>query len=146
AGQAGGVAWRRPRASDLTRRYGPDGTLGRMREPPADRGPTRSDSVSGKRHWATAHVRGVLAAVIAGLGVAAVWWRREPLSEGRWPDTRVQRLRDEAALALQTGALTRADGGGARELYEAAVALDPDRPDTRAGLAKVGQAALARAE
>ena len=117
-----------------------------MRQSAADAGPTGDQNVSRKRHDASAHWRGVLAAVIAVLGIAVVLWLRQPLSEWLWPDTRVQQLRNEAALALQAGELTRADGRGARELYEAAVALDPDRPDTRDGLAKVGQAALARAE
>ncbi|HSM11991.1 MAG TPA: hypothetical protein VK827_10545, partial [Lysobacter sp.] len=117
-----------------------------MREPSADTGPDRHDSLSWKRHHRTPPWRGVLAAVIAVLGIAMVLWLRQPLSEWLWPDTRVQQLRDEAVLALQAGELTRTDGRGARELYEAALALDPDRPETRDGLARVGQAALDRAE
>src|SRR5690606_16702739 len=37
------------------------------------------------------------------------------------------------------------DGSGARELYEAARAIDPDQPAPRAGLARVAEAALAQA-
>lgn len=76
--------------------------------------------------------------------VLALLWFRQPLSEWLWPETRAQQLRADAALALQQGRLTAADGSGALELYEAALALDPDRMETRAGLAEVGQAALAR--
>lgn len=90
--------------------------------------------------------RGVVAGLIAILGVALLLWAREPLSDWMWPDTQVQQLREEAERALQTGVLTRSDGRGARELYEAAIALDPDRPETRYGLIRVGQAALAQAD
>lgn len=88
----------------------------------------------------------MLALLFAVAAVGTLLWLRQPLSERLWPDTRAQQLREEAALALQAGDLTRADGRGARELYEAALAQDPDRPETRAGLAQVGHAALAQAE
>ncbi len=83
--------------------------------------------------------------MVAVMGVALLLWLREPLSDWLWDDSQVQQLRLEAAQALQAGVLTRSDGRGARELYEAAVALDPDRPETRRGLTLVGQAALAQA-
>lgn len=70
---------------------------------------------------------------------------RQPLSDWLWPDTRGQQLRADAAQALAEGRLTALDGRGARELYEAALALDPDRPDAREGLARVGAAALVKA-
>ena len=70
---------------------------------------------------------------------------RQPLSDLLWPQTRAQQLRADAAHALAQGKLTADDGHGARELYEAALALDPDRTDARAGLARVGEAALAQA-
>ncbi len=86
----------------------------------------------------------------AGIAVAAVVLAlllvlRQPLSDWLWPQTRAEQLRADAALALAQGKLTAAGGHGARELYEAALALDPDRTDARAGLARVGQAALAQA-
>ncbi len=71
---------------------------------------------------------------------------RQPLSNWLWPDTRAQQLQADAAHALQQGQLTSADGRGARELYAAALALDPDRSDARQGMAKVGQQALVQAE
>lgn len=79
-------------------------------------------------------------------GIVLLLLAREPISEWLWPDTRIQRLRADAAQALQAGQLTRADGRGARELYEAALALDPDRPDAWDSLARVGRAALTGAE
>lgn len=86
-----------------------------------------------------------------GLGVAAlallaalIAWR-QPLSQWLWPDTRLQTLRDQAAQALAEGRLSSPDGRGARELYEAALALDPDRSDAREGLGRTGVAALKQA-
>ena len=86
---------------------------------------------------------------LAGLGalalVALLVAVREPLADRLWPRNRVQQLSGEAALALARGHLTAADGSGARELYEAALAVDPDRGEARAGLARVAEAALLRA-
>jgi tetratricopeptide (TPR) repeat protein len=70
---------------------------------------------------------------------------RQPLANWLWPQTRAERLHERAARALAQGKLTAPDGTGARELYSAALALDPDRTDARAGLDRVGQAALAQA-
>ncbi|MGY0618505.1 hypothetical protein [Lysobacter sp. A378] len=86
-----------------------------------------------------------LAVVLAIGGVAALLVARQPISQWLWPDTRIQQLRIDAAQALGAGELSRADGRGARELYEAALALDPDRIGARDGLVAVGNAALARA-
>ncbi|WP_386747156.1 hypothetical protein [Agrilutibacter niabensis] len=77
--------------------------------------------------------------------VIALLLLRQPLATWLWPETRAERLRQEGARALAQGRLTAADGSGARELYTAALALDPDRADARAGLDRVGQAALAQA-
>lgn len=85
---------------------------------------------------------------LAGVGALVVLLLvavREPLADRLWPRNRVQQLSGEAALALARGHLTAADGSGARELYEAALAVDPDRGEARAGLARVADAALLRA-
>lgn len=82
--------------------------------------------------------------VVAVVAIVLLLLVREPLSNWLWPDTRAQQLRADAASALAEGRLTSPDGKGARELYEAALALDPDRMDARQGLARVGQAALAQ--
>lgn len=92
------------------------------------------------RHWLQAAL--ALAAVVV-VTALAVW--RQPLSEWVWPETRLQRLREQAAQALSEGRLSSPDGRGARELYEAALALDPDRSDARAGLSRTGELALQQA-
>lgn len=90
--------------------------------------------------------RRVAALVVSLVSVLAlVVWMRQPIADWLWPDTRIQQLRDEADVALQAGRLSAPNGRGARELYEAAIALDPDRPEARAGLARVGRAALVEA-
>ena len=77
--------------------------------------------------------------------VAVLVVTRAPLADRLWPQNRVQQLTGEAALSLARGHLTAADGSGARELYEAALAVDPDRGEARAGLARVAETALLRA-
>lgn len=88
--------------------------------------------------------RGALIVVFAAL-IAAVLAFRDPIAEWLWPDTRIQQLRDAGALALANGQLSATDGRGAREFYEAALALDPDRVEVRKDLVRVGDAALAQA-
>ncbi|WP_428480755.1 hypothetical protein [Pseudoxanthomonas mexicana] len=70
---------------------------------------------------------------------------RRPLADVLWPETRVQALLDQAARALADGRLDAADGSGARQLYEAAQALDTDRSEASMGLRRVGQEALRQA-
>jgi hypothetical protein len=91
-----------------------------------------------RRYW-----RWVVA--IALLLAVAVVAFRQPLANLMWPDMRVQRLLDEAEIALQQGKLNAADGTGARQRFEAALALDSDRAEARAGLGRVAETALAQA-
>ncbi len=62
-----------------------------------------------------------------------------------WPENRGQLLLDQAERALIDGRLDVADGSGARQLFEAARALDPDDVRPQAGLSRVSDAALADA-
>jgi len=62
-----------------------------------------------------------------------------------WPETRAQALLDEAAAATAAGHLSASDGTGARQLYEAALALDPDDARPQSGLADVARAAVVQA-
>lgn len=92
-----------------------------------------------RRHW-----RWAVAAVFV-LVVALVALRR-PLADVFWPETRVQSLLDQAERALRDGRLDADDGTGARQLYEAAQALDTDRTEAATGLRRVAQAALRDAD
>ena len=62
-----------------------------------------------------------------------------------WPQDPVLTLLEHAQDALDGGRLTAPDGSGARELYTAAIAMDPDRGEAREGLAQVALAAVAQA-
>lgn len=84
------------------------------------------------------------AALLPGLLGVVVF--RDALGRWLWPEPRYDALRQRAEIALQAGELTAAQGGGARELFEAALALQPDQLEARDGLARVALAALARAE
>lgn len=98
------------------------------------------------RRWPPAlRSRIAQAVVLVALLIVLAFLYRAPLADRLWPETRAQALREAAAVALARGHLTAADGSGARELYEAALALDPDRVEARAGLQRVAQAALAEA-
>lgn len=85
----------------------------------------------------------LVAAIVVLLGLLV--WFRQPLADRLWPQTRAQALREQAAQALAQGRLTASDGSGARELYEAALAMDPDRSEAREGLMQVAQVALEQA-
>lgn len=84
-----------------------------------------------------------LGVALALVLLAVVAWRG-PLAEYLWPQARAEVLRARAAQALAQGRLSASDGSGARELYEAALAMDPDRDDALLGLARVADAALVR--
>ena len=91
-----------------------------------------------RRHWRWWLIGSML--LIVALAVL-----REPLAGWLWPQTRAQALHGEAERALAQGRLSAADGSGARELFEAAIAMDPDRVAAHQGLAQVALAALAQA-
>jgi tetratricopeptide (TPR) repeat protein len=61
------------------------------------------------------------------------------------PDSRMNQQLEMAQAALSRGELSRGDGRGARELFEAALAIDPDQSAARDGLLQVRDAAIARA-
>ena len=86
---------------------------------------------------------GICVAMLALLLLSVVF--RARVSTVLWPDSRSEALRFQANAALQAGKLTAVDGSGARELFEAALALQPDQIQARDGLAMVARAALERA-
>lgn len=94
--------------------------------------------------WARAHWRWL---AVAGLGFVVVLAAlRQPLADLIWPQNRTQALLVQAETALARGHLSAADGSGARELFEAAAAMDPDRGEPVQGLARVADAAVAQAQ
>ena len=91
--------------------------------------------------------RHVLTSVLALLLVAFVVsvLFRGSISAWLWPDSRSEELQLQANAAMQAGRLSQADGSGARELFEAALAVKPDQVQAREGLGRVALAALERA-
>lgn len=85
--------------------------------------------------------------IALGVGLLAVVLMivRQPLADWLWPETKIQQLLDEGERALREGRLSEADGSGARERFEAAAALDPDRRNIQDALVRTGQAALQQA-
>ncbi len=85
----------------------------------------------------------LVAAVVLFVGLMLV---RRPLADWFWNEPRIEQMLEQADAALAAGRLSAADGSGARELFQAALALDGDRTEARAGLQLTGAAALRAAE
>ncbi|WP_256776875.1 MULTISPECIES: hypothetical protein [unclassified Stenotrophomonas] len=79
---------------------------------------------------------------IAALVFIALVMLRGPLANWFWNEPQIEQLLDQGDRALAAGRLSADDGTGARELYQAALALDGDRSQARTGLARTAQAAL----
>lgn len=93
--------------------------------------------------------RGWLAPVLVLilLGAAgAMWYGRSFLSNNLLPRTELNDVLSRAQQALAAGRLDGNDGTSARELFQAAVALEPDNDAARNGLHQVGMAELAQAD
>jgi tetratricopeptide (TPR) repeat protein len=79
-------------------------------------------------------------AVVAGL------WFNQGRLRGLVPRTDFDDVLHRAQVALQQGHLDGTDGTSARELFEAARALEPDNDAARQGLNDVGRAEISRAD
>lgn len=79
------------------------------------------------------------------LGLFALVFWREQISERLVPDPRMNQRLEQATAALRQGKLSSPDGRGARELYESVLATDPDQMGARQGLVAVRNAAITRA-
>ncbi|MGB3393035.1 MAG: hypothetical protein WA956_07975 [Stenotrophomonas sp.] len=96
------------------------------------------------RGWTSPRAwRAIAICVVALALLLAVF--RQPLAERFWPESRIQQLLDEGGQALREGRLSVGDGSGARQHFEAAAALDPDRRDVQDALVATGRAALEQA-
>lgn len=85
----------------------------------------------------------LLTAAVLFVGLMLV---RRPLADWFWNEPRIEQTLEQADAALAAGRLSAADGSGARELFQAALALDGDRIEARAGLQRTGTAAVQAAE
>ena len=101
---------------------------------------TRPPRRGGRRGWLVP----LLLVLVIGL-TTALWLNRDWLSS-KVPRTDFNNVLGQAQQALQAGHLDGQDGTSARELFQAALALEPDNDRARAGLRQVGQAELSQAD
>jgi len=80
------------------------------------------------------------------LAAAGTLWLNQNRLRGMVPRTDFNTVLTQAQQALQDGRLDGQDGTSARELFQAAAALEPDNDRARDGLRQVGQAMLAQAD
>ncbi|WP_109124050.1 hypothetical protein [Dyella sp. C11] len=80
------------------------------------------------------------------IGVGTSLWIGQDKLRGLVPNTELDGILGRAETALQQGPLDGNDGTSARELFEAARALQPDNDRARDGLRNVGQAEIAQAD
>ena len=85
-------------------------------------------------------------ALLVVIGVGTSLWMGQDKLRGLVPNTELDGILGRAETALQQGHLDGTDGSSARELFEAARALQPDNDRARDGLRNVGQAEIARAD
>ncbi|HUA79333.1 MAG TPA: hypothetical protein VL997_03095 [Dyella sp.] len=111
-------------------------------EPIYQRNPPPDDDYDPRppRGWKIPVLIVVLLAIIAGL------WINQNRLRGMVPRTDFDNVLHRAQIALQQGHLDGTDGSSARELFEAARALEPDNDSARQGLNEVGRAEIARAD
>ena len=119
----------------------PDDGLPRIQVEPAYRreAPSNRDPYK-KRHWILPTLIAVLLAAVAGL------WFNQSRLRSLVPRTDFDDVLHRAQVALQQGHLDGTDGTSARELFEAARALEPDNDAARQGLNDVGRAEISRAD
>ena len=86
----------------------------------------------------------VLLLLVVALATTA--WINQNSLRNMLPRTELNDILGRAQQALQAGHLDGQDGTSARELFQAAVVLQPDNDAARNGLRKVGQAELAQAD
>jgi len=84
--------------------------------------------------------------VLVAIGIGTSLWIGQDKLRGLVPNTELDGVLGRAETALQDGHLDGNDGTSARELFEAARALQPDNDRARDGLRNVGQAEIARAD
>lgn len=113
-------------------------------QPPPDQAPAHRrrppPPAAAPRRWSW-----LLAAALV-LATAAGYHWREPLAAWLMPPPPQVRLMQAAEAAFAAGRLSSPDGQGARELFSAVLALDPDQAQAREGLRRVADTALAQGQ
>jgi tetratricopeptide (TPR) repeat protein len=84
--------------------------------------------------------------VLLGIGAITLLYLQQDRLRAMVPTTDLVDVLGRADAALSAGNLDGTDGTSARELFEAARALEPDNDRAREGLRKVGQAEVVRAD
>jgi len=84
--------------------------------------------------------------VLALIGVVGTAWVEQNRLRSLLPRTELNDVLSRAQQALAAGHLDGNDGTSARELFQAAVALEPDNDMARNGLHQVGMAELSQAD
>ena len=95
---------------------------------------------SGKRGWLWPLL------LLVAIGVGVTFYLEQDRVRGLLPTTELNDVLGRAEQALHDGRLDGNDGSSARELFEAARALEPDNDRARDGLRKVGLAEVAKAD
>lgn len=135
-----------PRLGDLDHLDGPPA-------PPDDLPPIRVEprrraapAAAGPKPKPAASHRGWLFPLLALLAIAAVMllWLNQNSLRALVPRTNFNEILHRAQIALQEGHLDGTNGTSARELFEAARALEPDNNVALDGLQQVGAAEVAR--
>jgi tetratricopeptide (TPR) repeat protein len=106
--------------------------------PPASRAP--SSEPPPRRGWL------IPLALLVVVGLITVLWLNQDSLRGLVPRTGFNDVLSRATAALEAGHLDGSDGTSARELFQAARALEPDNDRALAGLRSVGQAELAQGQ
>ena len=89
--------------------------------------------------------RWILVLLVLLVVASALWFNQNRL-RSMLPRTDLNNVLSRAQAALQQGHLDGQDGTSARELFQQAVALEPDNDRARDGLHQVGEAELSQAD
>lgn len=128
---------------DAPRGSSPDGLPKVSVEPRRPR--SRTGAPAHRRHRRGWLVPLLLLLLLVVAAAGTLWFNQNRL-RGMLPRTDFNTLLTQAQQALQDGRLDGHNGSSARELFQAAIALEPDNDRARDGLRKVGNAELAQAD
>lgn len=109
-------------------------------DPQQRRPPVRNNARHERRRWP------LVVALVLVAGVLALLGFNQDRLRGMVPRTQLNDVLTRAEAALREGHLESSDGQGARELFQAARALEPDNERARDGLHQVGMAELSQAD